>query len=191
MMVVDTRLLTGSDARATVAEQVAGDAQSLTGATPFVSVREKVAGLPNYVGMYVPDAVGPYALAVRQLTKGGLAASYFDNQWLLDAPSVERVDPALSFDWGSGAVTPFGRDYVSARWVGKLVAPATERFTFFVTADDGVRVWVNHTMVVDAWATPGETRADVNLTAGAFTDIKVPIQRARARSRTAATFCSS
>ena len=105
MLVADTRLLTGSDARATVAEVVAGDGSSLTGATPFVRVAEKEAGLPAYTAMYTPNTTGAYTLAVRQLTRGGLAAAYFDNQWLLGEPAVARVDPSLQFDWGTGAIT--------------------------------------------------------------------------------------
>jgi len=81
MLVADTRLLTGSDARATVTEHVAGDGASLTGSTPFVRVAEKEAGLPSYTAMYRPGATGAYSLAVRQLTRGGLKAAYFDNQW--------------------------------------------------------------------------------------------------------------
>jgi hypothetical protein len=186
MLVADTRLLTGSDARATVAEQVAGDGSSLTGSTPFVRVAEKSAGLPSYSALYHPDKVGPYTLAVRQLTKGGLAGQYFDNQWLLGDPSVERVDPALAFDWGTGTLTRFGRDYVSARWVGKVVSPSSELYTLYLYADDGARLWIDHELVIDAWDASSsssgqqnnvrggyESRCFVNLTEGVFHDIRL------------------
>lgn len=107
MLVADTRLLTGSDARATVIEHVAGDGASLTGSTPFVRVAEKEAGLPAYTALYQPNATGPYTLAVRQLTRGGLDASYFDNQWLLGEPATVKVDASLQFDWGTGAITRY------------------------------------------------------------------------------------
>ena len=94
--------------------------------------------------MYRPGSVGSYDLAVRQLTKGGLDAQYFDNQWLLGEPAIERVDATLNFDWGTGALTNYGRDYGSARWVGKLLPPTTEQYTLYVYADDGVRLWLDH-----------------------------------------------
>jgi hypothetical protein len=177
MMVIDTRLLTGSDARGTVSEHVAGDGASLTGSTPFVRVAEKTAGLPSYTAMYSPNATGSYTLAVRQLTKGGLSGAYFDNQWLLGSPSIERIDPAINFDWGTGPITKFGRDFVSARWHGKLMPPTSELYTIYMTADDGARLWIDHELVIDTWESnsfvSGAARTFVNLTAGHYHDIRI------------------
>ena len=116
-------------------------------------MREKVQGLPQYTASYTPNATGPYALAVRQLTRGGLSADYFDNQWLLDEPVMQRIDPSINFDWGTGAITTYGRDYVSVRWTGKVVSPTTEEYTFYLEADDGVRLWLDHDLMLDAWDT--------------------------------------
>jgi hypothetical protein len=91
--------------------------------------------------------VGSYALAVRQLTPGGLAADFFDNQWLQGTPVVSRVAETVDFAWGTGLITPYGRDYVSIRFQGKVVAPSTEIYTLIVDADEGVRMWWNHTLV--------------------------------------------
>ena len=44
----------------------------------------------------IANAVGSYTLAVMQLENGGLNAKYYDNQWLLDEPVIER-GPLLSF----------------------------------------------------------------------------------------------
>ena len=138
----DATLLTGSDAACASSEIVAGDAASLTGSTPRVRVEEKVAGLPSYTGSYTPAATGDADVVVRQLVQGGLAAEYFDNAWLQGDPTVVRVDPKIDFDWGHGAVTPYGRDYVSARWSGKVVPPSTDVYTLYVFFDDGARVYV-------------------------------------------------
>ena len=173
----DATLLTGSDAACASSEIVAGDAASLTGSTPRVRVEEKVAGLPSYTGSYTPAATGDADVVVRQLVQGGLAAEYFDNAWLQGDPTVVRVDPKIDFDWGHGAVTPYGRDYVSARWSGKVVPPSTDVYTLYVFFDDGARVYVDHELVVDGWenatfASDGQ-RAEVPLTGGAFHDLVV------------------
>ena len=118
---------------------------------PVWQVSEKVAGLPSYTGMYVPDEVGSYALAVRQLQRGGLHADYFDNQWLLDSPVIERIDPTINFDWGTGVLTNYGRDYVSVRWTGKVLPSTTEEYTLYAYADDGVRLYVDHVLLIDSW----------------------------------------
>ena len=167
-------LLTGSDAAVVVSEMVAGDEASLTGSTPGLTVVERQAGRPGYLGAYAPAETGAYLLAVRQLAPGGLSASYFDNQWLVGDPSLERVDPTINFDWGTNAITAFGRDYVSVRWEGKLVAPTTEEYTLYAMADDGVRVYVDHVLVLEEWdECCNELRAKVHLVEGVHHDIRV------------------
>lgn len=36
-----------------------------------------------------------WQVTVAQLLSGGLSATYWDNQWLLGSPSVQRVDPEV------------------------------------------------------------------------------------------------
>ena len=174
-MVVDYSNMAGTDARVDVTTFQIGSSESLTGLsiTP-PNVEEKVAGLPSYTGSYTPEEVGTYALATRQLIKGGLHADYFDNEWLEGAPSISRVDSTINMNWLDGYITPYGKDYVSARWHGKVRPTTTELYTIHVVADDGVRLWIDHTLVVDAWESSGtEKRAEVSFTAGAFHDIKM------------------
>ena len=66
------------------------------------------------------------------------AAEYFDNAWLQGDPMVVRVDLKIDFDWGHGAVTPYGqRDYVLKRWLsGKVVRFSTDVYTLYVFFDD-------------------------------------------------------
>jgi len=80
---------------------------------------------------------------------------------------IERVDPIINFNWSLGSITPFGRDYVSVRWWGKVKPKTSEPYTFFVTADDGVKVYLDHTLIIDSWHNErgNEKRATANLTA--------------------------
>lgn len=143
--------LTGTDAAVSITEIVVGNEASFFGNTPAVDIKEKVAGFPSYTGRYIPNATGSYDIFVRQLSQGGLSAQYFDNQWLQGDPTAERIDAAIKFDWGYGAITPYGRDYVSIRWSGKLIADFDEIYTFYLHADDGVRLFLDHELVIDAW----------------------------------------
>jgi hypothetical protein len=168
--------LTGTDPVITVTSQQEGVAYSLFGADPKIVSEDLIAGRPSYVATYRPAAVGSYALVVRQLLAGGLKAQYFDNQWLQGDPVVVRVDPELNFDWGTGLITPYGRDYVSGRWNGKILPPVTETFTFFLYADNAVRMWLDHTLVIDTWDSPlccNETLAFKRLTEGVFVDVRI------------------
>ena len=173
--------LSGTLDDATVTTVVEADPDSLvslTGAHPTVVVEEKVAGLPSYTARYRAEQVGEYSLAVLQLESGGLNARYYDNQWLLEEPVVERVDESINFDWGSGPITPYGRDFVGVRWWGKVRPTTNEEYTFYVVADDAVRLYVDHELLIDAWdddrIQPGnEQRATVSLTKDQFHDIRV------------------
>ena len=99
------------------------------------------------------------------------AAEYFDNSTLSGDPVLTRTDDAIDFDWGEGApsfVVPFDR--FSARWTRtKSYAAGTYRFR--VTGDDGIRVLVDGTPVVDGWfyQAPTTYTADVPLSEGEHT----------------------
>ena len=176
MITANGELLTGTGAKVYVSELQKGNLKSLTGASPRLKNEEKVAGLPSYTGFYVPQKTTNYTMAVRQLQSGGLFGQYFDNQWFMHSPVVTRVDPTLNFNWGTDKITPHGRDYVSVRWTGKLRSyNISEAYTFFLSSDDGARLYIDHVKVIDSWeqTEPIEQRAIVNLKAGTYHDIKV------------------
>ncbi|MGR6916245.1 PA14 domain-containing protein [[Actinomadura] parvosata] len=98
----------------------------------------------------------------------GLSATYFDNPDLT-APKLTRVDPGVNFDWGSGTPDPaIAPDTFSVRWTGKVIADRAETYTFITTSDDGVRLWVDGTLVVDAWTdhSKRDDSGQIALTAG-------------------------
>ena len=65
-------------------------------------------------------------------------------------------------------MTTYGRDYVSARWTGRVRPAATEAWTLFLTATEGARLFFNHTLVIDAWAgAPAGGTSDTHVPAGA------------------------
>jgi hypothetical protein len=144
------------------------------GERPKIAVEEKVPGLPSYTGTYKANETGAYSLAVLQLQNGGLSAWYYDNQWLTGEPTIERVDGLLNFNWGMGSITMFGRDYVSIRWWGKVQPKTSEEYTFYVNADDGVRLFVDHNLLIDDWtASQGEKKATTKLFFNQFHDIRI------------------
>ena len=133
-----------------------------------------MSGLPSYTGQYRAGSTGNYSLAVLHLESGGLNAKYYDNQWLMDDPVIERVDPTINFHWGSSIITQYGRDYVSVRWWGKVRPLTSEPYTFYVQADDGVRLYVDHVLILDLWEPHSvEKKATVELTANSFHDLKM------------------
>lgn len=67
-------------------------------------------------------------------------------------------------------------DNFSARWTGKLIVPTSGLYRLRTTSDDGVRLWVNGTPVIDNWTDHGpatDTSAAIALGAGTQADIKL------------------
>lgn len=76
---------------------------------------------------------------------------YFNNMELRGAPVLVRDDAAISFDWRGGSPgTNVPADKFSARWT-RSVPFSAGRYRFTAASDDGVRVWVNGQLLIDAW----------------------------------------
>jgi beta-glucosidase len=83
----------------------------------------------------------------------GLSAEYFANEELKGDPAVRRTDARLDFKWFTDPpATGLPYDKFSARWTGRLTAPASGSYQFGARADDGVRVYLDDRLVVDTWA---------------------------------------
>ena len=64
---------------------------------------------------------GNYELDVYQLVPGGLKGHYYtDNYLSAERLDLVRTDAVVNFTWGTGAVTTFGRDFVSVRMICAL-----------------------------------------------------------------------
>jgi beta-glucosidase len=83
----------------------------------------------------------------------GLSAEYFANEELKGEPAVRRTDAQLNFNWFTDPPAPgLPYDRFSARWRGRLTAPASGTYQFGAKADDGVRVYLDDKLIVDTWA---------------------------------------
>ncbi|MBI2484237.1 hypothetical protein HYV71_03580 [Candidatus Uhrbacteria bacterium] len=81
----------------------------------------------------------------------GLTAMYFDSHDFSNL-KVTRVDPVVDFRWAYGPPIP-GMDpnLFSVRWAGYIEARQSDRYTFIIDSDDGVRLWVNNAKLIDDW----------------------------------------
>jgi beta-glucosidase len=88
----------------------------------------------------------------------GLNAEYFNNEQLQGNPALARTDERVDFHWGAGSYSDEGPvDHFSVRWTGYFIPEAEDDYKFYVSADDGVRLYVDDAMVIDDWKTHGET----------------------------------
>ena len=83
----------------------------------------------------------------------GLYAVYYANSDFTGASATE-IDPGINFNWaGASPGAGIGATNFSARWTGTLAAPTAGQYTFSVQASDGVRLWVNNTLLINDWNT--------------------------------------
>lgn len=104
----------------------------------------------------------------------GLTASFFSDTALtrlvrsfiqptMDSQGTASAPPVYGVSGGS----------FSARFEGKIRAKYSETYTFRVTHDDGAKLWVNGSLIVDKWTTTGTDTGTIALTAGQLYDIKL------------------
>ena len=105
------------------------------------------------VEYYENTGLAVISLAWVRVTQpsGGWLAEYFNNDSLSGTPALTRFDPAIDFNWGRNAPAPgVNADTFSARWT-QSPAFTPGHYRFSVTADDGVRLWVNGHLLIDEW----------------------------------------
>jgi hypothetical protein len=103
----------------------------------------------------------------------GLTADFFtgnnETDFLRRRPVASRIDPVVDFIWGGdGPLEAVGNDNFLVRWRGEILAPVTDEFTFYLTADDGVRLWVDDELIIDQWVPqpPTEASGTISLEGG-------------------------
>jgi beta-glucosidase len=90
--------------------------------------------------------------------ESGLKGEYFSNQQLQGTPAIVRTDKHIHFDWGEGSFAPDQPvDHFSIRWTGYFVPKESGDYTFFSSADDGVRLYLGDETVIDDWQPHAQT----------------------------------
>ncbi len=116
----------------------------------------------------VQPAPAPGPTAAPPVAITDWRGEYFDNRDLQGEPVLVRNDAKIDFDWSGNSPDPTvpGENF-SVRWTISRDMPAgTYRFSIWV--DDGVRLWVDDSLVVDDWrdGVARNVTADVNWTQG-------------------------
>jgi beta-glucosidase len=80
---------------------------------------------------------------------GGLKGEYFDNKELKGEPKFVRTDKNIDFDWKEGSPDSLPADGFSVRWTGQLKSPVTGTFKIGGVADDGFRLFINDSIIIN------------------------------------------
>jgi YVTN family beta-propeller protein len=99
----------------------------------------------------------------------GLTGRYYTNTSLSGTVRLTRTEQ-VNFDWGSGSPgTGIGSDNFSVRWSGEFLAPSSGSYRFQTVSDDGARLYVNGTRIINNWtlhSATTNTSNSINLVAG-------------------------
>lgn len=109
-------------------------------------------------------------VGLTPLAAQGLYGEYFDGTDLTGFAD-SRIDPTIDFTgWGGAptgtAVQP--DDAFSERWTGVVRIDTAGSWTFKTVSNDGVRLWIDDTLLIDNWTQHAATvdTASVSLPAG-------------------------
>ncbi|MEK5395466.1 PA14 domain-containing protein [Paenibacillus sp. FSL K6-2859] len=105
----------------------------------------------------------------------GLKGEYYDNI-NLSGLKLTRTDVNLNFNWGLSSPTPsLGADTFSVRWTGTIKPKYSETYTYYMVADDGVRLWIDGQLLIDTWVTQASELKSLPITliAGQNYDIRI------------------
>jgi chitodextrinase len=155
------------------------DAWKDQGPTTYQATKSLTAGDHTVKVEYYENGGGAVARVSSQLIppppppapscpNGEYGAQYYGNTTLSGTPVLQRCEPAINSDWGSGSpAASVPADRFSSRWTGTFSFSAGT-YEFAATADDGIRVWIDGVLLIDSWKDQAPTtyRASRILTAG-------------------------
>ena len=100
-------------------------------------------------------------------TGTGISGNYF-NGMNFETSVLNRVDATINFDWAFTSPGPgVNPDQFTVRWKGEIQPKYSGEYTFYVTSNNGRRLWVNDQLIIDGWLDDvGEYRGKIVLVAG-------------------------
>lgn len=135
---------------------------------PFGAV-SYLEGISDYLGQDVRVLYAPETVQLDEVTSTtefvtapggsrGLKGEYFNNEGLQGEPALVRTDEHVDFRWGDGSYADGGPvDHFSVRWTGYFIPREEDDYKFYVSTDDGARLYLDDALVIDDWHNHGET----------------------------------
>jgi PA14 domain/Right handed beta helix region len=184
----DFSLLEGSSA-VDAGKVVAGITDGFAGAAPDLGALERgQTAFKAGASLQVPCVYGDDCTPKAD-RKYGVLGQYFSDETLSTLVTT-RVDPQINFGgYGDtvsppGVYLPSGKNY-GVRWTGTISIPETANWTFYVTADDGARLWVNDQQLINRpdYKDPPVDQASIQLQAGQKYKIKLEYRQGSGGAR--------
>ncbi|MCU4163966.1 PA14 domain-containing protein [Carboxylicivirga caseinilyticus] len=112
----------------------------------------------------------------NSVSAGNGLNGYYYNGLKFETPIGARKDANINFNWGTGSpMVNVNNDNFSINWSGQVKPSYSGTYTFYLTSDNGRRLWIDNKLVIDAlyndWDI--EYSGTMDLNAGQKYDIRV------------------
>ena len=109
-------------------------------------------------------------------TGNGLKGEYYNSK-NFSFFKYERIDPQINFNWGESTPDyPVSIDNFSVRWTGYIEPRYSEEYTFYLTSDNGRRLWVNDELIIDKWISDWDITYTGTISLEAMTRYKIKVE---------------
>jgi hypothetical protein len=103
----------------------------------------------------------------------GLTGVYFNGK-NFETGIALQTDPCINFNWGTASpMEGIDSENFSIRWTGEVMPRYSGDCTFYLTSDDGSRLWINNELLIDKWDRSHSSQGTISLTAGEKYDLKL------------------
>ena len=128
-----------------------------------------IAAEPGYINSTAANATFINSSAIG--TGIGLLGAYYANHYptnpFTGLPTMVETDAVINFDWTVGPGGGIAQTNFTVRWTGCVQPQFNQTYTFYATADDGVRLWVNGQELVNSWVDEAATTYQGSITLNA------------------------
>jgi outer membrane protein OmpA-like peptidoglycan-associated protein len=96
-------------------------------------------------------ALERYKMKSNEAVREGLVGEYYQGDNFQKLVKV-RQEKEIYFDWKyKKPISELDAEYFSVRWKGKVYAEKGGKYVFTIYADDGMRLWLNGKLILNAW----------------------------------------
>lgn len=93
----------------------------------------------------------------------GFKQQFFNNIELKGAPTVANKCNSIDYVWPAAPHKKIKADGFSARWTGVFIPRISGKHTFFLTSDDGARLFINNKLIINGWEYRGTTTDEATI----------------------------
>jgi hypothetical protein len=151
-----------------------GRSGQLPGRTSFVPLVHELVSWTAGGGIDLNvEASWSPSVALGPASGGGLAAQYYKKQPGKNGRSMQRIDPAINFDWGQkGPWKNIPPNNFGATWTGRLVPPFDGEYLFEAEVDDRMSLRIAGRTVLETSLHEPRT-GRTNLTGGSPVQVEI------------------